>query len=267
MAIRNEVGGRPRPDGSRVFSALTRIFTCLLGLGAVAWGGFELPVFWQQAPLNRVASEILQGDTFNTQLLFDEAEQTEAAEKSPFCNPTTLDDAVAIRLAIMDEAMAGHNKTLIALAYAPLYDATRTALSCAPADSFTWLTLFWLDLIKHGFTPQNAAFLRLSYALGPNEGWIALRRSRLAIALLPQLPPDLADDAIDEFVKLVDTGQLYRQTAAIFTGTAPAVQGRLAAALKSAKSIPRQIFAETLSDQGLEVNIPGVQRPPVRPWE
>lgn len=245
---------------------LARVFTCLLGTAAVTWGGFELPLFYRQAPLDRVASEILQGQTFATPLLRDEAAEIHAAEKSSFCNPTALHDAVAIRLAILDNLMAQKDKALAASAYTPLYDATRTALSCAPSDAFAWLTLFWLNLSRHGLTPENAVFLRLSYAVGPNEGWIALRRNRLAIALLPRLPFDLAADAIEEFVKLVDTDGLYPETAAIFSNAAPAVQRRLAAALGFAKPIPRETFARTIYDEGLDVSIPGVEKPS-HPWE
>lgn len=245
---------------------LTRIFTCLLGLGGIAWGGFLFPLFWQQASLDRAASAIIQGDSFKMQRLLYDVQKAATVDRSSVCNPTASRDMVAFRLAILDDAMAMKNKALAAAAYRPLYDATRYALSCNPADSFEWLTLFWLDLTKKGFTSENAEFLRLSYALAPNEGWIAIRRSRLAIALLPKLPADLAGDAISEFVKLVDTGSLYAETAALLANAPPAVQKRLAEALSSAKPVPREIFARTLTDKGLDVDIPGVHKP-TRPWD
>lgn len=253
-----------KPAGLAAAHVLARTLTCLLGLAALAWGSFEFPLFWRQAPLDRVASEILQGHNFTTPLLTDEAAQIAGAEKASFCNPTALRDAAVIRLAIVDNMMAEHRTPTSA--YRALNQATRAALSCAPADSFEWLTLFWLDFGGHGVTATNAVFLRLSYALGPNEGWIALRRNRLAIALFPQLPSDLADDAVDEFVKLVNTGGLYSETAAIFSSAAPAVQKRLADAVGSAKPVPREIFARTIYDRGLDIDVPGVEKPS-RPWD
>jgi hypothetical protein len=243
---------------------LARTLTCLLGLAAIAWGGFEFSLFWRQAPLDRVASEILQGHVFTTPLLTDEAEQLDASEKSSFCNPAARRDAAVIRLAIVDN-LTTENKSQTS-AYAALYQATRAALACAPSDSFAWLTLFWLDVKGHGFTPTNAVFLRLSYAEGPNEGWIALRRNRLAIALFSKLPPDLADNAVDEFVKLVNTGQLYPETAKIFASAAPAAQKRLISALGSAKPTPREMFARTIYHDGINVTIPGVEGFS-RPWD
>lgn len=247
----------------RASRVLARALTCLLGLAAIAWGGFEFSLFWRQAPLDRVASEILQGHVFTTPLLTDEAGQLDASGKSSFCNPAARRDAAVIRLAIVDN-LTTENKSQTS-AYAALYQATRAALACAPTDSFAWLTLFWLDVKGHGFTPTNAVFLRLSYAEGPNEGWIALRRNRLAMALFSRLPSDLADDAVDEFVKLVNTGRLYSETAAIFASVSPVAQKRLVGALGGAKPIPREIFARTIYDKGIDVEIPGVEKPS-QPW-
>lgn len=262
MAIPNEV------RGVRMITAgfLVRALVCLVGIGAVAWGGSLLPLFWRQASLSQIASELLQGDTFKIQTLEDETRRAEAGEQSSFCNPTDLHDVVVLRLAILNEAITAKNQKLIETAYSSLSDSTRSALFCAPTDSFAWLTLFWLDVVKRGFQPDNANYLRLSYSLGPNEGWVALRRSRLAIAMFGRLPADLSNDAIDEFVKLVDTESLYPETVAIFASAAPAVQSRLVEDLKSAKPIPRQTFARTLYEKGFNIDIPGVDRP-ARPWQ
>jgi len=252
--------------GSIAYRFVARIFIVLLGLGAVAWGGFFLPLFWQQASLHQVASEYRQGQDFNERTLLEEAPQVAAIEQCSFCNPRALHDVVMLRVAILNDAIAEGNRTLIDSAYAPLYDATRRSLADAPANSFAWLTLYWLDASRRGFAPDNANYLRLSYALGPNEAWIALWRSRLAIAVFARLPADLANDAIDEFVKLVDTGGLYQETAAIFASAMPAAQSRIVAQLRTAQPIPREIFARTLYDKGLDVNIPGVVTP-TRPWQ
>lgn len=244
---------------------LTRAFISLLGIGAIAWGAVLFPLFREQAPLNRMAADILQGHKYGTPTLLDEIRQVEA-ERSSSCNPIGLHDAVVLRLALLGNAVGVGSKTLFDSAYGPLYDATRRSLSCAPADPFAWLILFWLDTSKHGLNEDNATYLRLSYALGPNEGWIALRRNRLAIALFAQLPADLADDAIGEFVRLVDTGALYRQTVAIFANAAPAVQRRLVERLKFAEPIPRRIFARILYDKGFDIDVPDFRKPS-HSWE
>ena len=148
-----------------------------------------------------------------------------------------------------------------------LLDVTRRALVCAPADPFVWLTLFWLEAGKSGLSSDNARYLRLSYALGPNEGWISLWRAKIAFALFEQLPADLADDALDEFVKLIDTQRLYSETATIFANATPVVQKRIIDHLKNGAAIPRGIFARTLYDMGLDVKIPDTVIPGLRSWE
>jgi hypothetical protein len=260
MAIPNEVGG------VRIAAAhfLARTSICLLALGAVAWGASVLPLFWQQATLDRVAGELLQGRAFKMQTFLDQARQVETAEQSSFCNPTALHDAVVLRLAIFSKAIAATTQPLIDSTYTQLHDATTTALSCAPADSFAWLTLFWLSVRKNGFSLENAKYLRLSHALGPNEGWIALWRVRLTLSLFSQLPGDLSDQAIGDFIKLVDA--FIPETAAIFANAAPAAQSRIIDQLKTVKLIPRQVFARSLYDGGWDVKDLDVEMPGNRPW-
>lgn len=261
MATRNEVGGFP-PAAYRV---AVRAFGVLLGLCAIAWGGFFLPFFWHQASVRQVTVELLRGHAFKTQWLLEEAEQA-AADQFPFCNPTNLHDAVVLRHAVLEEAMARGDQTLVSSTSSLLYDNSRTALACSPADSFVWLTLFWLDAVKRGVRPENERYLRLSYDLAPHEAWIALWRNRLSIAMFAQLPPDLADAAIEEFVKLVDTGMLYSETATIFISAAPGVRSLMSQQLRTGKLIPRQIFARTLNEKGFDFDIPGVEKP-TRPWQ
>ena len=244
----------------------TRIVICLLGLAAIAWGVFELPLFWQEASSRSIASRLLQGETFKTQLLLSEVQQAEDTDRQPFCNPAMLRSLVTLRLFILNESIAAANRALVNSSYDPVYNAARKALACAPTESFVWLTLFWLDAGKHGLDPNNANYLRLSYALGPNEAWIALWRIRLAFQLFEKLPPDLSGDAIDEFIMLVNTGQLYWQTAGMFRDAPPIIQNRIVAQLKTSNVTFRRAFARTLHDRGVDVIIPGVGTPDVRPW-
>ena len=128
------------------------------------------------------------------QWLLSTAQKADAVGSSSFCNPAALHNAVVLRLVILDEAIATTNQAIVDSAYGTLYDTTRRALACMPADPFAWLTLFRLDVTKRGLQAENANYLRLSYALGPNESWIALWRNKLAFSLFERLPTDLSDD-------------------------------------------------------------------------
>jgi hypothetical protein len=244
---------------------LPRVFVLFLGLGAVAWGGFMLPLLRQQAPANRVASELLQGRDFKLQTLTAEAQKA-SGERSAVCSPTELRSAVVLRRAILSDAITS-GKESVDSDYFSLVSSAGREISCSPGDPFVWLTLFGLDAAKNGLTPVNERYLRLSYALGPNEGWIAYWRVQLALAQFERLPTDLSNDVLDDFVKLVDTQVLYQELAGIFAKAPPEAQRQIVDHLKNAEANPRQIFARVLSDKGLGVNIPGITMPPARPWE
>jgi hypothetical protein len=246
---------------------LVRALSLTLGAGAILWGSFFFPAFREDAPLHSIASDYLLGRGFSDELLLDGAKPRASPAPIPFCNPTELHDEVILRLGVLNAALKERPRQAVLNSnYTVLQEATRRALSCAPFDSFSWLTLFWLDATQHGVDSQNLRYLRLSYALGPNEAWIAVWRSRLAILAFAQLPSDVADEALSEFVRLVDAGYLYSEAAAIFASASPAVQGSLIERVKSANIVHRRIFAQTLYDKGFDVSVPGVPKP-ARPWQ
>jgi hypothetical protein len=245
---------------------LTRGFVYLLGVSAIVWAVFVLPIFWQQAAPHSVATKLLNNDSFKLQSLLYEAQQAEKIAQRPFCVPTALRSLAVLRTFVLNRAIANSDRVLTTASFVPLVNAVRETLICAPADSFMWLTLFWLDSGKYGLDAKNTDYLRLSYVFGPNEGWIAWWRTRLAFLLFDRLPPDLTGEAVDDFVKLVDTGLFYSQAAEIFKAASPAVQERIVEQLKTVNLNTRQAFASTLRNKDVDVNIPGVAGP-TRPWQ
>ena len=230
-------------------------------------GPVFLAPFWQQGPLNRVASQVRQGHLFKGQALLGEASRVEAVEQKSFCNPAELRNLVVLHVAILERCIRGSRPNALGCRTSRGSTPQRVRLSlCEPSDSFAWLVLFWIDASKYGVDTKNVRYLHMSYALGPNEGWIALWRNRLAmIAVFQQLPSELEDMAVVEFVKLVETGGMYAEAASVYASAAPEVQSRIIAQLKTAKATPRQVFAATLYDKGFDVDIPGFEKP-MLPW-
>src|SRR5690348_5589922 len=258
-AIPNDVG---RP----AVNTLTRIFVCLLGASALAWGGLTLPLFWQEASPRSIAAKVLQGDSFKLQSLVEQIQQAEPATHYRFCNPVALHSVFVLRLAILNKAIEAASKPLIESSYNPLYESGRARLACAPTDSFVWLTRFWLDAGKRGLNGDSTNYLRLSYDFGRNEGWIALWRLRLALLMFERLPPGLANDALNDFTNIMGTGQYYGPTVEMFIDASPLVQSRIVERLTAVSPTVRQAFARILRYQGMEVAIPGVEQPETRPW-
>ena len=246
--------------GLKVTKYLARPIIILVGLAAVAWGASVLPVFRQQASSSAVAAKLLRGYTFKGESLSSEARKAEAAAKLATCDVTASHSLYVLRLAILNESIAANDQVAVKAGYDALNDAIGRALACSPADAFAWLTLFWLDVVKQGLKPENATYLRLSYALGPNKSWIGLRRNKLAFALFDQLPKDLADNAVDEFIKLLDTNRLDWESATVFEKLPVTAQNRILEHLASANAIARRGFADAVHRKGLESPVEP------RPW-
>jgi hypothetical protein len=245
------------------FVAVTRAGMIAFGLAAIAWGVAVLPIFWRQAPIERMAGRIVAGEPFKPEVLADAMPVVEEAETAAWCRAAALHAAAIIRLRLAEEAIATAERAAIDERLDRLRDTIGRSLACAPADPFLWLVLFWAENTRNGFRPHNLAYLRLSYLLGPNEGWIALKRSRFALALYDQLPPDLREMAVGEFPRLLAAG-FYDETVALLTGPGWPLRDILLPRLKDVDIRRRELFAKLLRGQDYEVDVPGVPRPPTR---
>jgi hypothetical protein len=241
-----------------------RISLVSLGIVAVAWGTQAMAVFARQAPIERVAARVIDGEPFKSEVLANLVPRLEAAERAGRCRPAALHSAAIIRTRIAEQALTDSQD--IDASLTSLRDSIHRSLACTPADPFLWFVLYWVESNRNGFQADYLNYLRLSYQLGPNEAWIALKRNRYVLAVFPRLPPDLARMAIAEFAKLLDTG-LYAETVAIFTGPGWRERDILLPRLKDVAEHNRQAFAKALYKLGYDVDVPGVARPDPRPWD
>jgi hypothetical protein len=103
--------------------------------------------------------------------------------------------------------------------------------------------------------------------MGPNEGWIAFWRVRLALALYARLPSDVEINAIEDCINLVDRHVMYKETATILANAAPGVQSSIVEHLSGLNRVTRQMFARAPYDKGLDLKIPNTVVPDLQPWE
>jgi hypothetical protein len=240
---------------------LIRIFPVALGLAAVTWGVFVLPVFSAQSSINYVANRIIRGEQFGSATLDSQIPKVEELEASKYCNPTGLRSAAIIRLRLAEEANNSGEQQATHTSLDSLVDAIDKSLSCSPYDSFLWLALFWAKRVQGEVGSDKFEYLRLSYRLGPNEGWIAERRNRLAFTVYEELPPDLANDALDEFARLLQS-DLYDAAVEIFTGPAWPVRDQILPHLSNVSESRRRHFANILYSKDYDVVVPGIDTPP-----
>jgi hypothetical protein len=244
---------------------LARSFVFILGCIAVWWGIVEFPVFWRESSAESIADRIIAGDPFRVELLGRQLPMINSIETSAYCRPAALRSAAIVRLRIADEALSTGAQEATNGRMVTLSNSLHESLSCSPADPYLWLALSWMETNRNGFNPAALKYLSISYQLGPNEGWIGLKRNRLAFSEFEKLSAALAERTINEFIALLESG-FYEDGAEILIGPAWRVREQLLPRLQNIDERNRRAFAYLLYTKGYDVEVPGVERPALRPW-
>lgn len=265
----NDHRRRAGPAGtvrSNRWHVAARLVLISVGAAAMAWAASVAPTFWQQSRYDQLADRMVNGAVFDIETLRRLLPTAATVESSEWAaTPAGLRSIAITRLAVAEEALGAGDREHVDSDLAALDSAITRSLSQSPADPFLWLGAFWSRNLQGGFGTDSLPLLRMSYALGPREGWIAIKRNRVASALFPQLPPDLKEDTLQEFAALVASG-IYEQAADILTGPGWPVRERLLERLESVDYRERQRFASVLAQGGYDVTVPGVEAIPQRPW-
>lgn len=242
---------------------LMRLACTGFGVLAVAWGVLFLPMFWREGPLDRLASRIAAGESFNPEVVRGSVANLASPLAGDWCRPGHARSVAVVNLYLLESANS--EPRLFGNRLDELRRSLDVALSCAPADPFLWLVLYSADSMREGFHPRFFEFLRMSYRLGPNEGWIALKRNRVAVAVFDALPSDLADKVLAEFRHMIASG-IYGDAADILAVAGLAARARLLAGLEAVPLDQRRQFVKVLAAKGYDMAVPGVDKGEARPW-
>jgi hypothetical protein len=240
-----------------------RLLFAIVGLMAMAWACAAFPVFASENTILDVAGALIAGEVFKPEVLAAIDTRTNPESGSGF-RAALLNRVVVIRQRRAEEAIRGRDAAVIDQRLESLSHTVDQTLSSAPDDAFVWFVKFWLASRRDGLRADNLAYLRMSYELGPYEGWISLKRNCDALAAFPALPEDLADKATAEFVGLVKW-RLDSDAAAIAAGPGRPLRKALFSRLEPLSNDQRRAFADAI--YGLELDdvpVPGVA-PPVPP--
>jgi hypothetical protein len=232
-----------------------RIIFILFGSIGALWGIIDLPVSWRVSSTEHIAERIIAGDQYRTEFIARQISSAKKVGTLGYCRPIEVRSAAIIELRSVEMTVSPSDNSGERLN--ALSELVTNALFCEPADSFMWLALYRVENAKNRFSQVSLQYLRMSYLLGPNEGWIALRRNRIAFAAFNQLPSDIAKEAINEFIGLVKTG-LYGVAADILTGPAWSARDVILPHLMQVNERDRKAFADALYQRGYDVNVPGV---------
>jgi hypothetical protein len=234
-----------------------RILTVVAGACAIAWAGYVLPALDTEASLRDDAQQVLAGAQYTNEQA-DQLRVVLKAAATSDLSPSSLRDIAVIRLALAEFGLQSGDRQQTDRSLCDLSTALSAALADNPTASFLWLADYWLKSTRDANGSAGLESLRMSYRLGPNESWIALRRSPLALGAYSKLPDDLAESALSEFAAFVRSG-FYADAADILAGPAWAVHQKLLNGLYRVDLTDRQRFARALEPKDLDgVYVPGV---------
>ena len=182
----------------------------------------------------------------------------DSIKKSAYCRPAALRSAAIIQLRMLEVAASANDRQHLDEQFKSLGNVIRSSLSCAPADPFLWLALYSVEITENGFKPDYLKYLRMSYRLGPHEGWIALKRNPLAFAAFQQLSPDLRESGSQRICCYVADNGFSDQAAEIFIGPAWPERELILSHLTRLTDIDRRRFADALYRRGYDLNLPGI---------
>jgi hypothetical protein len=240
--------------------AVARMLLTVAGAAAMLWAAIVFPTFWSEKLIVDVAAAIARGEVFDPDVLAAVEAPTEG--KGSSLRAGILSNVAMIRLRQLENAVHAGNSGLIQQRLASTTRIVGDTLRNAPDDPFVWLVLFSLDTYRNKVTPESVRYLRMSYELGPYEGWVAVKRDGAALGSFNALPPDLRERAIAEFVRMVRWG-IDTQAADIAAGPARPLRAMLFAKLKTLSYPQRRAFADVLYGREIDdVPVPGIPPPP-----
>lgn len=232
---------------------------------ATAWCLLMIPIFWEQSPVEGIAKHIIAEDSFKIESLVSVKAGYVDAWRLEKSSASVLSAVAVINLRLLENAIARNDLKNLDSLMRDTGEMIRQSLVRAPADPFLWTVLFWLENTRDGFGPGHLEYLNMSYTVGPNEGWIAVKRNRFALAVFSALTPSLSETAVGEFARLV--GSNYFDAAAdILEGPGWPMRDTLMSKLKSVGELNREVFAKVIYRRGINLEIPSVERPDWRPW-
>ncbi|RXH16940.1 hypothetical protein [Bradyrhizobium guangzhouense] len=243
--------GAARPPWLVSFSV--KLLCAAIAVLSIAWSLICLPIFANQTRLAGARELILRNVPLSDADLDPLGAALARAAAEGECVPQLDRDAAIVRLRLAENAFVPERAGSIDTRMEQLEAAVRKSLNCAPTDAYLWLVLFWVKNQRNGLSAADFDLLRMSYRLGPNEGWVARKRGHLALVMFDALPPDLADQVVSEFARLVKT-ELYTEAIELMAGPGWPHRDRLLAGLSAVPERNKAIFLKAMADLGYDVD-------------
>jgi hypothetical protein len=236
------------------------------GCLALVWSVSVLPTSWAYRDLEAIGYRVSLDHAFDANVLNGVEPVADRVLAEQSCHSSALRSAVFIKLRLYELLEAKADRASLDSRSNELRKAVRRSLGCSPYDPFFWFLGYWLEVRRAGLTEEAVHLLELSYATGPNEGWVALRRNRYALAIAAQLPAAMRESVYNEFSMLIESG-FVEEAFNNFVGPGWASRDDLLSRLSSVNRANRERFARRLQSEGLNLAVPGVEQREMRYWD
>ncbi|WP_456840305.1 hypothetical protein [Bradyrhizobium sp. USDA 4486] len=230
---------------------------------AALWAALTLLRPDDSVRMNAIATRIIAGEPFAAPTL--ESLELDAVDRRHPCHALEMRSVVIVRLRLYENAVEASDAAAADARLKQLRNSIDLALSCVPTESFLWFMRYWTATVAADGSPRLLENLKRSYALGPFEGWIAARRNVFALAVYDVLPPDVQGQVRSEFAALVSSG-LLNDAVRSLVGPGWRLRDVLLAELERSSLAMRQYLSNMLHSEGVDVDIPGVERKLSRGW-
>lgn len=236
-----------------------------LGVAALWWSIALFPIFRAAVPSREITQRILLDDRFKPGTLNAVLTQImgEPERLVPRAEMARAEALVSLRVA--EEVVQLQFGSEVDGEQGRAEDKVRESLALNPADSFLWLTLYSVTAARAGIKVGNLRYVDASYSAGPREGWVGLRRNRVALSIFSMLSPSAQHMVVSEFAELVDAG-FVEVAAASLMGVGWPHRERLLAALQDVDPASKKRLRRRLLRDGVKVTIPNVEQEE-RPWQ
>ncbi len=243
---------------------LVKSLTASLGVLSIIWTLSSWSANGTEAELASFAQRILLGEVFGS----DQSNALKLAlDTTSASRPSALalDSIAVIRLRLVENALSSGDRGASASERKELGIALTSALSDDPTNSFLWLADYWLQKTAVATSDEALRLLNMSYLLGPNEAWIAVKRNPLAIGIFSSLPNELSERVKAEFVGMVRSG-LDLDAIHSLSVSQDHVREQMLGQLVQIKEVDRIEFAKLLRSKDIEWSVPGVVESTARPF-
>ncbi|WP_128958557.1 hypothetical protein [Bradyrhizobium guangzhouense] len=242
-----------------------KLLVALLGFTAIVWYSNVLGPIRLAAAVTGISDRILENERFKSEVLLSTLSRADSAAESDRKISSVSRARTVVLLSLAEDALklSSAGGDIDNSLEAP-ENALRLSLELNPSDSFLWLMMYSLKNLREGFDPRHIPFLDRSYTTGPLEGWVALRRNRLALLVFPALSDQTRELVIAEFAGLV-SAKFIEEAASNLTTVGWPYRNEVLPALHDVDIAQREALAYRVGREGLKAPIPGVSFDD-RPW-